>query len=128
MAAQTSTATNIQSPDLSGAKTDAAKFYTNLYSVDFATSPEINDAYVAFFEEYSGNSYAGNQMAATVLYSAKAQGLDPMQVLQDFAALTRRQIDVYLAAFLNLNRVQTSVLGIKNPISVNQYVSRSILP
>lgn len=125
---QITTASNLVGPDLAGSQTNAKKFFTNLYSVDFGVSPEVNDTYNAFFEKYTGSKSAGNQMAATVLYSAIAQGLNPLAVLNDFQQLPKGQIDTYLAAFLNVNRVPTSSIGIKNPVTVNPFISRTILP
>lgn len=128
MTNQVSAATNLSSPNLSGTQTNANKFFTNLYAVDFGTSPEINDSYVAFFEQYTGNKTSGDNLAGTVLYSAITQGLSPMQVLSDFQQLPQGQIDTYLAAFLNSNRVPTSSLGIKQSVTTNMYVKRAILP
>ena len=128
MTNQISSATNLTSPNLGNTQSDANKFFTNLYAVDFATSPEINDAFVAFFEKYAGNKNAGNNLAGTVLYSTIAQGLNPMQVLTDFQQLPQGQIDSYLAALLNLNRVPTSSLGTKQPATTNMYVKRAVLP
>lgn len=38
------------------------------------------------------------------------------------------ELNAYLAMFLNLNRVNTSLLGISNAPPVNKYVQRAILP
>jgi hypothetical protein len=51
-----------------------------------------------------------------------------MQVLADFQKLTPGQLNSYLAAFLNFNRVPTSIIGIKSQSSTNPYVERSIIP
>ena len=124
---QLSTATNIQAPDLSGARTNSRKYFTNLFAIDFSTSPEINDAVTAFFEELTGNKAAGDALAGTVLYSAIAQGLSPMKVVEDFRNLPQGQINSYLAAFLNINRAPTSALGTKTPVKPNYYANRSVI-
>lgn len=38
------------------------------------------------------------------------------------------ELNSYLAMFLNLNRVNTSLLGVSNQPQTNKYISRAILP
>jgi hypothetical protein len=124
---QISTATNVQGPDLSGTQNDSRKFFNNFFARDFSVGA-ANDVIVAYFEKYTGNAIAGKNLAATVLYTAQAQNLDPMAVLAEFQKLTPGQIDNYLAAFLNFNRVPTSVIGVKQVQQTSPYITRSILP
>jgi hypothetical protein len=63
-----------------------------------------------------------------VVYTAKAQNIDPMEILHKFAALPTGQLNAYLVMFLNLNRVSTSMLGVSNAPMTNKYVARTILP
>lgn len=124
---QISTATNITGPDVSnGPNNSPNKYFNNLYSADLSTGP-ANDAIVAFFEEYTSNKMAANNLAASVLYTALAQNLNPMQVLLDFRNVPKGQLNNYLAAFLNINRIPTSVLGFKEPQRVNALVARTVL-
>lgn len=125
--AQISTATNLQSPDLSNTNLDSNKFFTNLYAIDFSVSPEINSAIIAFFQDLTGDMDAGLSLAGTVIYSAIAQGLKPMQIVDDLKKLPRNQLDSYLTAFLNINRAPTSALGTKTPVEPDYLNSRSIL-
>lgn len=123
----TGTSTNLTGPDLSGAQTSTQKYFNNLLSSDFSIGA-ANDVIVAYFEKYAGNAVAGKQLAATVLYTAQAQNLDPMAVLAEFQKLDKGQLDNYLAAFLNFNRVPTSTIGIKKTQQTSPFISRSILP
>lgn len=124
---QISTATNIQGPDLSGTQNNTQKFFNNFFARDFSVGA-ANDVIVAYFEKYTGNSSTGKTLAATVLYTAQAQNLDPMAVLAEFQKLTPGQLDNYLAAFLNFNRVPTSQIGVKQTTQTSPYITRSILP
>lgn len=124
---QISTATNIQGPDLSSTKNNPQKYFNNFFARDFSIGA-ANDVITAYFEEYTGNPATGKTLAATVLYTAQAQNLDPMAVLAEFQKLTPGQIDNYLAAFLNFNRVPTSQIGIKQTTQASPYITRSILP
>jgi len=123
---QISTATNVTAPDLSNANLDARKYFNNLYSIDFSVGAS-NDAIVAFFEQYTKNSATAKNLASAVLYSAISQNLDPMAVLAEFQNLPAGQLNSYLTALLNTNRVPTSTLALKSTSSTNPYVLRTIL-
>lgn len=125
---QTTTATNVTGPNVSAvaSNANANKYFNNLFSVDLSTGP-ANDAIVAFFEEYTSNKAAAENLAAAVLYTALAQQINPMQVLTDFKKLPKGQLNAYLAAFLNINRIPTSIIGIKNSSKTNPLIQRTIL-
>ena len=127
MSNQYTAATNTQSPDLSNSQLDARKFFNNYFALDFSTGQQ-NDAIVAYFQQYTGNPDSGRALAAAVLYTAQAQSLDPMAVLSEFQKLSRGELNNYLTAFLNYNRVPTSMLGIKKTSKTSEYITRSILP
>lgn len=124
---QVGTAVNVTGPDLQGGQNDARKYFNNFFSGDFSIGA-ANDVIVAYFEKYTGSKTNGKLLAATVLYTAKAQNLDPMSVLAEFQKLDQGQIDNYLAAFLNFNRVPTSTIGIKKTMQTSPFITRSILP
>ena len=117
---QITTATNLQGPNLltgvnsttPGGTSNAQQYFNNFFAGNFSIGA-ANDAIVAFFEQYTGNSLSGQQLAATVIYTAQAQNLDPMMLLSEFKKLNPGQLNTYLAAFLNYNRVPTSQIGIK---------------
>ena len=126
MTTQISTATNLQAPDLSNAQQDARKYFNNFFAGDFAVGA-ANDAIVGYFEKYTGNAASGKALAAAVIYTARAQNIDPMQVFSDFQKLRPNELNNYLAAFLNFNRVPTSIIGIKTSATTSPYITRSIL-
>jgi hypothetical protein len=130
MTAQPTTATNITGPDLSvgASSNNASKYFNNFYATPFNVSSNKNDAVVAFFQQYTQNTAAANNLASAVLYTAMSQNLDPMEVIGQFESLPKGQLNSYLAAFLNISRVPTSSLGINNGSkSTSPYVTRSIL-
>jgi hypothetical protein len=127
---QVTTATNTQGPDLSSnsSSNKASKYFNNFYSTPFNVSSNTNDAIVAFFQQYTQNITAANNLASAVLYTAMAQNLEPMSVLAQFESLPKGQLNAYLAAFLNVSRVPTSSLGINNGSkATSPYITRSIL-
>lgn len=126
---QSSTATNVTAPDLSLATStvDATKYFNNFYATKFTVSAGANDAVLAFFEQYTQNKIAANNLTAAIIYTAQAQNLNPLTVLSEFQALPKGQLNSYLTAFLNVNRAPTSVLGINNGTKTSPYITRSIL-
>lgn len=123
---QISTATNLNGPDTAIATNDARKYFNNFYSDAFSVGP-ADDAIVAFFEARTQNKKAAKNLAAVVLYTAKAQNIDPMLMLSEFQKLSPGQLNDYLVAFLNVNRAPTSMIGIKKTTNTNPLVARSIL-
>ena len=51
-----------------------------------------------------------------------------MAVMAEFQKLGQGEIDNYLAAFLNFNRIPTSMIGVKKTQQTSKYITRSILP
>jgi len=127
MTNQISTATNLTGPDLSTASSDSRKYFNNFYATGFNVSAGANDAMIGFFEQYTQNKATAQNLAAAVLYTALAQNLDPLTVLSDFEKLPKGQLNNYLVAFLNSNRVPTSFIGTKSSAKTSPYVSRTIL-
>ena len=103
-------------------------YFNNYFIQPGNISSNQNDAVTAFFEQQTnGNKQSAAILASTVVYTAMAQGLDPMNIIQQFQSLRPGEIDLYLAMFLNLNRVGTSLVGINNSPVQNKYVTRTIL-
>ena len=126
MSNQITTATNVQAPDLSNTQQDPNKYFNNFFAIDFSVGA-ANDAIVAYFEKYTGNATSGKALAAAVLYTAQAKNMDPMVVLAEFQRMPANELNNYLAAFLNFNRVPTSIIGIKTTQSTSPYITRSII-
>jgi hypothetical protein len=126
-----SNAINIGTVNLSqNSSTPANQFFNNYYTVPSTISTDQNDAVVAYFQQVTGgNLQSAAILASTVIYTAMAQGMDPMAVIQQFQSLPQGQLNSYLSMFLNLNRVGTSVVGFNNQQNTNQnkYILRSIL-
>lgn len=116
---------NINSVNL--ASTEPQKYFNNLFLNPSTITANQNDAVIAFFERQTQNKDAAKLLASAVIYTASAQNLDPMSIIQQFTQLPTGQLNPYLTMFLNLNRVGTSYLGINNQPSVNKYIQRAIL-
>jgi len=124
-----SNANNLTAVNLSTNKSTSATQYFNNYFVTPTTVSSNQDAAVtAYFEQVTGgNKQSAAVLASTVIYTALAQGLDPISILQQFQALKPGELNLYLAMFLNLNRIGTSLVGVNNNPVQNKYISRAIL-
>jgi len=120
---------NITTVDISVNKnTPAGKYFNNFFITPGNVSSDQNGAVTAFFEQITnGNKQGAAVLASTVIYTAMAQGIDPMSIVQQFQSLSKGEINLYLAMFLNLNRVGTSLVGLNNQPVQNAYVTRTIL-
>ena len=119
---------NITSPSYAvnnNSNTDV--FFTNFFKKKYDISPNANDAIVSFFENYTGSKTAGAALAAAVIYTSLSQQIEPMSVLDKFKKLSRGELNTYLAMYLNLSRVGSSLLGVTNVPAANKYVERTII-
>jgi hypothetical protein len=103
------------------------QYFNNLVLPPMNVTQNVNDAIQAFFERITENSMSASILASAVVYTAISQSMDPMVALQQFQRVPPGEINQYLAMFLNLNRVGTSLLGLNNVPTVNQYVYRAIM-
>ena len=104
------------------------QFFNNFFTKNYSISANANDAVVSYFEEYTGSQEAGQQLARAVIYTSLSQEIDPMSVIDQFSKMSKGEIDDYLAMYLNLNRVGSSLIGTSNQPLQNKYVQRCILP
>lgn len=102
------------------------EYFNNYFTERFTTSPNINDAVVGYFQSVTGDVDSGKALAATVIYTALSQGLEPMALVDEFKKLKAgRQVEVktpidaatvieswtsYDAIYLNKNQYEVGQL------------------
>jgi hypothetical protein len=119
---------NLTAPSYESNETvSTQQFFNNFYNKSYTISPNANDAIVSYFEGVADNKEAAQALAAAVIYTSLSQEVDPMSTLDQFTQLEPGEINVYLAMYLNLNRIPSSLLGITNKPITNKYVGRTIL-
>lgn len=106
---------------------NTSKFFNNFFTADLTVSANVDDALVGFFQTQTGDQTAGKLLAAAVVNTALQQNEDPMKVLDEFKKMPPGELNVYLALYLNLSRVNTSLIGIRNEPKISKYVNRSIV-
>ena len=119
---------NINTPELGVAQPTTQEFFNNFFTKQYEISPDANDAVVSFFETITDNRESAQALSASVIYTCLTQETDPMSILQEFSRLPQGELDAYLAMFLNLNRIPSSLLGVSNTPVTNKYVARTFLP
>ena len=119
---------NVSAPALRVSEPNAQEFFNNFFTRQYDISPDANNAVVAFFEKITDNREAAQALSAAVIYTCLTQNTNPMSLLQEFSSLQKGELDAYLAMFLNLNRIPSSLLGLSNTPVTNKYVQRTFLP
>jgi hypothetical protein len=105
---------------------DYQNYFNNFFEVPVQVSSNIDAAVISYFETVTDNKESAKAMASAVIYTSIKQGNNPMEILQEFQKLSVGQLNEFLVAFLNLERVGSSYIGLRvNPVT-NKYVSRLI--
>lgn len=116
---------NLPSSSVTNTTTD---YFNNYFSEDLFTSSNIDEAVTSYFESITGNTDTAKVLGSSVLYTALSQGINPMELIDQFRKMPPGELNAYLAMLLNLNRASTSLLGISNQPETNKYIQRAILP
>jgi hypothetical protein len=103
-------------------------FFENFFKQSPTVSENTNDAIIGYFQSVTGDKDSGTTLAAAVLYTAGQQGIQPMELIDQFRKLSPGELNAYLTMFLNINRVSTSLLGLSNQPQTSKYVTRAVLP
>jgi len=106
---------------------DGSKYFNNYFDKTITISTAKEDAVVSYFEKVTDNKESALALASAVVYTSRIQGIDPMLILDEFKKLSRDQLSPFIAQFLNLNRVGTSLIGVQKVPTRSKYVSRTIL-
>ena len=65
-------------------------YFNNFYTNPSVTSPMINDAVTAFFQNITGDAETGKNLAAAIIYTALQQNIDPMSVVEQLDTLRKK--------------------------------------
>lgn len=104
-----------------------SEWFNNLYKADRLATTDQDSAIQTYFEQVTGDTESARLLTASIIFTAQLQNINPMKVLSDFKKLPKGELDITLATFLNLNRVNTSLLGTTNTPRTGFFVNRTIL-
>jgi hypothetical protein len=65
-------------------------YFNNFYNQGINTSPMINDAVVAYFQNITGDAETGKNLASAIIFTALQQNIDPMSVISELKKLSDR--------------------------------------
>ena len=82
---------------------------------------------LTYFEKFCENEESALALSSAVIYTARVQNIDVMEILDEFKKLNKDQLGPYISYFLNLSRVGTSLIGVQNSTLRNKYVLRTII-
>jgi len=106
---------------------DPRGYFNNVFKPITSLQSDMVDAVETFFEIITKNKTSARVLASAVIYTAKNQGVDPLELIKEFQKMGPGQLNDSLSAYLNLNRVPTSLIGTLNNPSPNRFVERTIL-
>lgn len=109
------------------ARSKPQTYFNNLSLPPFNITQDIGDAVQNFFEKVTGNKDSAQILASAVVYTSSNQGINPMETLQEFQQMPPGQLNEYLAAFLNFNRIGTSLLGVNNNPFASAAIRRTVI-
>jgi hypothetical protein len=70
-------------------------YFNNYFTTQYSTSPDVNDAITGYFQKVTGDAEAGKTLAATVIYTALSNGIQPMSLIDEFRKLkTGKSVEV----------------------------------
>ena len=95
-------------------RTDVNAYFNNFYQPKLSIPADSDSAIQSYFEEITGDRESARLLTTAVIYTSLSQGNNPLSVLADFKKIRPGELNLYLATFLNLNRVNTSLLGVSN--------------
>lgn len=120
---------NPQEPSNTGSSgvTQTTKFFNNFFIPNYTVNESTNDSIISFFVNQTGSYDTAVIIAQAFINTAQNQREDPLTVLNQFQQLGAGNLNAALALYLNISRVPTSLLGVKNQVQANPYVTRTIV-
>jgi len=106
---------------------DESSYFNNYFLPNYTVSSEVDAATVSFFETMTNDKTSAKILASAVIFTSLSQNIDPMSTLKEFSTIPANKLNAYIAMFLNLNRIGTSILGVNNQQTVSKYIQRCIL-
>ena len=102
-------------------------YFNNLSFPAINVSQDVSDSVQNYFETITKNKLSAEILASAVIYTSMSQQLSPMEVISEFKSVAPGELNQYLAVFLNLNRIGTSILGVANSPSANEFIKRTVI-
>jgi len=102
-------------------------YFSTLYDQPIEITQNVLDALYAFFLARTNNQQTAKAFVHSVIVTALSTKTNPITLIEKFNQISDTlSVDAQLAAFLNLSRANTSMLGVTNNPQTNKYILRTI--
>lgn len=108
-------------------KNSTVESFNNYYSKPIEVDSNVLAAMQGYFVAKGFGEVAAESIATTIIYQAKQDGYNPMQILDTLKGLTDVDLSGLVAEILNYNRLASSSLGYSQPFKPNPEISRNII-
>jgi hypothetical protein len=72
-----------------------SNYFNNYFTTSFTVSPDVNNAVIGYFQKVTSDADAGKTLAATVIYTALSNGIEPMSLIDEFRKLkTGKKVEI----------------------------------
>jgi hypothetical protein len=114
-------------PPNSAAVNSTVKSFDNYYIRQFELDPSTFNMMKGFFQSRNFDKVAAESIAVTIMKQAKADGYNPMAVLDQLKGMQGIELNSLVSEILNYNRFKTSLIGHSMGFSPFEPVARNIV-
>ena len=100
--------------------------FDGFYKFQQAVPSQEYDAVHSYFQSVFAIPAQASNFTTTLFRIASASGIPPMQLLQSIQGMTKPQITLNFAFYLNTFQSPSTMLGIQTTITPNYYVAHNI--
>jgi hypothetical protein len=109
-------------------KTDTTvRVFDDFYGRELVIDSNVYDNVLSFFTSIFADKTAAENFTLSVFKISEDSGTPVETLLDELSSQNQVQITATLAYYLNNQRSNTTLLGITNTATPNQYVARNIL-
>ena len=119
-------ATNLPSQPTEDSATDTLMEFNNYGDIPMEFNAVEVDATIAFFKKNGFSEDAATEVATVLLTQAKIENISVFTILDSMKTASGVELSVFVSQVLNSHRVQTSVLGFRQPY-LETNLTRNIL-
>ena len=101
--------------------------FDEFYNRELVIDANKYDSVLSFFTSIFNDTFAAKNFTLTVFQISEDTGSSVEDILSELSTQNQIQITATLAYYLNNNRSNTTLLGVTNTATPNQYVARNIL-
>jgi len=116
-------------PQQSASNSDQTlKVFNNFYSLPISISNNDLIAMTGYLESKGFDSNSAERTSIILLTQAANDGFSSMELLDTLKGIDSVEISGLVAEILNYNRIKTSFLGVSQPNTISEEVTRNVVP